>query len=169
MSTTVKNVALILALAGLIRGDIALAFVRHTVSVHHHTAALSQGQTPHYFLCRMSKRRHELGDKDISNDRPDPNEFQDAKPAEKRLAFEPSFRRKNLPLGRLYEHLIFTFFASLGTALLLLRKVSFMNQLAVESTFALLWASMVLSISFLEAWVKFKAPFLRKHIATDVG
>ncbi|CAL8465255.1 g4790 [Coccomyxa elongata] len=34
---------------------------------------------------------------------------------------------------------------------------------------ALLWAGFVLAISFLEAWVKFKAPFLSRHAAVDVG
>ena len=31
------------------------------------------------------------------------------------------------------------------------------------------WAGLLLGISFLEAWVKFKAPTLRKHVAVDVG
>jgi hypothetical protein len=33
----------------------------------------------------------------------------------------------------------------------------------------LLWAGMVLGISFLEAWVKFKAPSLTKAVGLDVG
>ncbi|HEY8661263.1 MAG TPA: hypothetical protein VIL78_19675 [Hanamia sp.] len=34
---------------------------------------------------------------------------------------------------------------------------------------ALLWAGMILGISFLESWVKFRAPTLTKAIGLDVG
>ncbi|MBS0425635.1 MAG: hypothetical protein JSR71_14800 [Proteobacteria bacterium] len=34
---------------------------------------------------------------------------------------------------------------------------------------ALLWAGMILGISFLESWVKFRAPTLTKPIGLDVG
>ncbi len=34
---------------------------------------------------------------------------------------------------------------------------------------ALLWAGMILGISFLESWVKFRAPTLVKSIGLDVG
>ena len=38
--------------------------------------------------------------------------------------------------------------------------------LAIE---VLLWAGMILGISFLESWVKFRAPLLTKPIGLDVG
>jgi hypothetical protein len=38
-----------------------------------------------------------------------------------------------------------------------------------ETGLALLWSSMIIAISFLEAWTKFRAPFLKKYIAVDVG
>ncbi|HVX01267.1 MAG TPA: hypothetical protein VHA52_12655, partial [Candidatus Babeliaceae bacterium] len=34
---------------------------------------------------------------------------------------------------------------------------------------ALLWAGMILGISFLESWIKFRAPTLTKAIGLDVG
>lgn len=34
---------------------------------------------------------------------------------------------------------------------------------------ALLWCGMILGISFLESWVKFKTPTLTKSVALDVG
>lgn len=37
------------------------------------------------------------------------------------------------------------------------------------SIILLLWAGMILGISCLEAWVKFKAPSLRKPVGLDVG
>jgi hypothetical protein len=41
----------------------------------------------------------------------------------------------------------------------------------VESTVALtlLWMGFVMAISFMEAWVKFRAPFLPRHYGLDVG
>ena len=76
---------------------------------------------------------------------------------------------KDLPLHRRHEHSIFCLYATFGTSLLLLRKTKMLHPVLVESAFSLIWASMILSISFLEAWVKFQAPFLRKHVAVDVG
>ena len=38
-----------------------------------------------------------------------------------------------------------------------------------ETGLALSWSSMIAAISFLEAWTKFRAPFLKKYIAVDVG
>jgi len=42
-----------------------------------------------------------------------------------------------------------------------------LSQLIVIT--ALLWAGMILGISFLESWVKFRAPTLTKAIGLDVG
>jgi hypothetical protein len=38
-----------------------------------------------------------------------------------------------------------------------------------ETSLALTWSSMIIAISFLEAWTKFRSPFLKKYIAVDVG
>jgi hypothetical protein len=38
-----------------------------------------------------------------------------------------------------------------------------------ESTLITVWFSFILAISFMEAWVRYKAPLLRKNIAVDVG
>eukprot|EP00656_Telonema_subtile_P007582 TRINITY_DN13560_c0_g2_i1.p1 TRINITY_DN13560_c0_g2~~TRINITY_DN13560_c0_g2_i1.p1 ORF type:complete len:201 (+),score=59.49 TRINITY_DN13560_c0_g2_i1:28-630(+) len=38
-----------------------------------------------------------------------------------------------------------------------------------QAGIATLWAGFVLAISGMEAWVKFRAPLLRKHVAFDVG
>lgn len=39
----------------------------------------------------------------------------------------------------------------------------------IAGLLALLWAGMILGISFLESWVKFRAPSLTKAIGFDVG
>jgi hypothetical protein len=39
----------------------------------------------------------------------------------------------------------------------------------VITIIALLWAGMILGISFLESWVKFRAPSLTKAVGLDVG
>ena len=38
-----------------------------------------------------------------------------------------------------------------------------------ETALSLSWSSMIVAISFLEAWTKFRAPFLKKYVAVDVG
>lgn len=49
------------------------------------------------------------------------------------------------------------------------KKRRFVSAIHVESGLTIIWASFILAISFLEAWVKFRAPFLRKHVAVDIG
>lgn len=39
----------------------------------------------------------------------------------------------------------------------------------LTSIIALLWAGMIMGISFLESWVKFRTPSITKEIAFDVG
>jgi len=39
----------------------------------------------------------------------------------------------------------------------------------LQSFTAVLWAGFVLAVSWMEAWVKFRAPLLAKHVAYDVG
>lgn len=81
----------------------------------------------------------------------------------------PSFSWKDLPLGRRHEHVNFAFFSWLDTTLLLLRRASIIGQLAVESIFALIWGSMILSIFPRGVGQVSRAPFLRIHVAVDVG
>lgn len=74
-----------------------------------------------------------------------------------------------LPLSRLHEQVLFSVYAVLGNIGLAACQRKIISQVQFESTLSLVWLSMILAISFLEAWVKFKAPFLRKHVAVDVG
>jgi hypothetical protein len=76
---------------------------------------------------------------------------------------------KDLPLNRPHERVVFAFYSCVGATLIYLWTRGIINQVQVESGLSILWAGMILAISFLEAWVKFKAPFLRKHVAVDVG
>ena len=77
--------------------------------------------------------------------------------------------RKDLPLNRPHERSIFYFYSCVGISLMVLWARKILSQVHVESFLGLLWVGMIMAISFLEAWVKFKAPFLRKHVAVDVG
>lgn len=79
------------------------------------------------------------------------------------------FTQKDLPLNRPHERSIFYFYSCVGISLMLLWARKTLSQMHVESFLGLLWVGMIMAISFLEAWVKFKAPFLRKHVAVDVG
>lgn len=73
-------------------------------------------------------------------------------------------------LERSHERGIFLFYALASTGVLLAAgKQSQSLLVAAETGVVLTWATMIMSISFLEAWVKFKAPFLKKYIAVDVG
>lgn len=76
---------------------------------------------------------------------------------------------KDLPLNRPYERTIFAVYSGMGLTAVLLRLKGVLGQVQAETGLVLIWASMILSIPFLEAWVKFQAPFLRRHIAVDVG
>jgi hypothetical protein len=83
-------------------------------------------------------------------------------------------------LERSHEKLIYVIFCALSTSAL--RFAAIHCQIdgllpiepgiwlsMVETSLALTWSSMILTISFLEAWTKFRAPFLKKYIAVDVG
>jgi len=80
---------------------------------------------------------------------------------------------KNGPLERSHEKIIFLVTLLAQAALYwgwpLTTTSSTTLQQWTEVWIAWTWSSMVLAISFLEAWVKFRAPFLRKHVAVDVG
>lgn len=43
------------------------------------------------------------------------------------------------------------------------------RKILAQATIALIWMTFSLAISFMEAWVKFSAPLLRKYVAVDVG
>jgi len=72
---------------------------------------------------------------------------------------------ENLPLQRTHERVLFAFYLLAGLAVT--RGVK--DKLLGQSTIALVWLTFSLAISFMEAWVKFKAPLLRKYVAVDVG
>jgi hypothetical protein len=97
-------------------------------------------------------------------------------------ARSPSNRRRFVfpVLERAHERLVALLFASLSGTLLYLagirgRTVGLIQVeptswlLVAEVSVATVWSSMILAISFLEAWVKFRAPFLKKYVAVDVG
>ena len=73
------------------------------------------------------------------------------------------------PSFRPHERGIFLFYALTGAILVTTTQQFPATALLAETALALIWSTMILSISFLEAWVKFRAPFLEKHIAVDVG
>ena len=75
-----------------------------------------------------------------------------------------SILRTNLPLSRPHERILFLFYLVAGLA-----STNAVDQFHTESILALVWLSFILAISFTEAWVKFKAPLLRKYVAVDVG
>lgn len=66
-----------------------------------------------------------------------------------------------LPLGVVY--------GAVGVALALLARSSSLPRDAASTFLAVLWLGFVLAISFMEAWVKFRAPFVARHLALDVG
>jgi hypothetical protein len=75
-----------------------------------------------------------------------------------------SILRTNLPLTRPHERILFLFYLVAGLA-----STKAVDQFHTESILVLVWLSFILAISFMEAWVKFKAPLLRKYVAVDVG
>jgi hypothetical protein len=72
---------------------------------------------------------------------------------------------ENLPLQRTHERVLFATYLVFGLAL----SRAIPDTLLSQSTIALVWMTFSLAISFMEAWVKFKAPLLRKYVAVDVG
>jgi hypothetical protein len=72
---------------------------------------------------------------------------------------------KNLPLQRTHERVLFAVYLLAG--LVVTRGLQ--DKLLGQSIIALVWLTFSLAISFMEAWVKFKAPLLRKYVAVDVG
>ena len=72
---------------------------------------------------------------------------------------------ENLPLQHRHERLLYAFYLSAGLAV----THGLQDKLLGQSALAIIWLTFSLAISFMEAWVKFKAPLLRKYVAVDVG
>ena len=81
---------------------------------------------------------------------------------------------------RMHEKLISLVFLGLSTTILHIAHIYSQSDglppinpgkllIMAETFLALSWSSMIVAISFLEAWTKFRAPFLKKYIAVDVG
>lgn len=75
--------------------------------------------------------------------------------------------KENQSLQRKHERVLFAVYLVAGLALK--RGMIGKELVVVQSTIALVWMTFSLAISFMEAWVKFKAPLLRKNVAVDVG
>lgn len=71
---------------------------------------------------------------------------------------------RNRPLGRRHEVLLFAIYGGAGMTISKLVPANYAQVLLLST-----WLSFSLAISFTEAWIKFRAPLLRKHIAVDVG
>ncbi|GAB9465164.1 hypothetical protein Gpo141_00002581 [Globisporangium polare] len=69
--------------------------------------------------------------------------------------------RELLALGGVYS--------AVGVAFALLARTGTLPKDAASAFLSLLWLGFVLGISFLEAWIKFKAPFVPRHLGFDVG
>jgi hypothetical protein len=65
--------------------------------------------------------------------------------------------------------LVYTAFSTGALTICAGSKGSFMGLHATQMAIAWTWSSMILAISFLEPWVRFRAPFLRPFVAVDVG
>lgn len=74
-----------------------------------------------------------------------------------------------LPLSRPHEQVIFLLYAALGSFGVATCQYNILSHKHLDVTLTFLWLGFLLAISCLEAWVKFKAPFLRKHVAVDIG
>jgi len=82
--------------------------------------------------------------------------------------------KNHQPLQRPHEVAIFAFYGAAGTisnVVALSKGYTYYTHAnsKIDAAICLVWSSFVMAISFMEAWVKFKAPFLRRHIALDVG
>ncbi|GLE02359.1 hypothetical protein PINS_up011197 [Pythium insidiosum] len=60
-------------------------------------------------------------------------------------------------------------YSSLGIALYLTTRHDERTRLAASAFLSTLWLGFVLAISLTEAWIKFRAPFLARHLGLDVG
>ncbi|KAL3669935.1 hypothetical protein V7S43_005309 [Phytophthora oleae] len=60
-------------------------------------------------------------------------------------------------------------YTSVGIAFTLPAKFDWLSKGAAASFLSLVWLGFVLAISCTESWVKFRAPFLPRHLALDLG
>lgn len=60
-------------------------------------------------------------------------------------------------------------YGSAGAALAVLAKLGALPKAAATVLLALAWLGFLLGISFTESWVKFRSPFVPRHLALDVG
>lgn len=76
-----------------------------------------------------------------------------------------SLFRRSLAFG------VGSFYAALGwaTCWIGIAKTNVITPKQLQVVCSVLWLGFVLAISFLEAWVKFRAPFLPRHYGLDVG
>jgi hypothetical protein len=74
------------------------------------------------------------------------------------------FHPTNLPLRRTHERALFLFYLLGGLAFTVMADL-----VHAESTLITVWFSFILAISFMESWVRYKAPLLRDNVKVDVG
>ncbi|RLN10507.1 hypothetical protein BBJ28_00016027, partial [Nothophytophthora sp. Chile5] len=60
-------------------------------------------------------------------------------------------------------------YGGVGLAMAVSAKFDWLSKGAAEAFLALVWLGFVLAISCTESWVKFRAPFLPRHLALDLG
>ncbi|TMW60061.1 hypothetical protein Poli38472_000103 [Pythium oligandrum] len=68
------------------------------------------------------------------------------------------------------EHVILaSIYGVVGLILALVARQGKLAPIASATFLAILWLGFVLAISFTEAWIKFRAPFISRYLALDVG
>ncbi|CAH0473586.1 unnamed protein product [Peronospora belbahrii] len=60
-------------------------------------------------------------------------------------------------------------YASLGLVFVALAKLNWLSKGASAAFLSLIWLGFVLAISCTESWLKFRAPFMPRHLALDLG
>jgi hypothetical protein len=68
---------------------------------------------------------------------------------------------------KIQKKILFVTYLTFGV--LLVYSHSSASSQKIELILTTLWLGFVLAISFMEAWVKFKAPFCPRHFALDIG
>lgn len=82
--------------------------------------------------------------------------------------------QKSAPRKRRYNSLtlpagVGAFYSGVGLVLVHLIREEAITGIEASVGCSFLWLGFVLAISFMEAWVKFRAPFLPRHYGLDVG
>lgn len=68
-----------------------------------------------------------------------------------------------------YRSVLTAVYAALGALLAVLARLEVLPKAASSVLLALVWLGFILAVSCTESWVKFRAPFLPRHLALDVG